>query len=364
MKISSFQLYSYSLPLIHEITIHEKKMQKREGIILQLTSTHGVSGFGEMAPLPGLSHETLAQAQQQITTLKNFFLTEEIPEHIEFLDGQCQKWLDHLGLFPSVQFAIEMAALNLLANSRPMPLNHLLSTTNHDQIRINGLLLQNSKENLVREAKKLLSEGFINIKLKVGGNIDEDIKKVLAINKALNGRAMLHLDANQSWNPGDAIKFGNKVGCAAAVYIEEPFKEINKVPEFFEETLIPVAFDETVAKIDLNEIAHIEGVDIIVLKPMILGGIEKTKQLMENAKKKAISTVVSSSFESAIGILTLAHLVGTSARDQFAGLDTLKCFERNLLKDELRIQHAKIDLRNRHIDAKAIRFDRLTEIQT
>ena len=84
--------------------------------------------------------------------------------------------------------------------------------------------------------------------------------------------------------------------------------------------------------------------ETVVLKPMILGGFEKTNQMIQEAHMYGLDTVISSSFESSLGLSALAHLVGSSIRDQGAGLDTLKWFEKNLSKEKIAIQKGKIDL--------------------
>src|SRR5215471_7405219 len=52
MKIIDVQWRSYRLPLLNSFTTAHGVMTAREGIIVQLTTERGISGIGEIAPLP------------------------------------------------------------------------------------------------------------------------------------------------------------------------------------------------------------------------------------------------------------------------------------------------------------------------
>ena len=363
MKIVGIDIYQYYLPLNFPLYVRGKKLDKREGLLIHFQSDQKAEGFGEIAPLPGVNHESVEEARQQIQRFKLHLLNQMIPHHIEKLNGKFSTWLDPFNLKPSVRCGIEMAVLNLMANAHQMSLSQLLSSSSHDHICLNGLV-EGSQEEVEHQVTQLMKDGFTAIKLKVGGHVDDDIKKIKTVNQIIDGRAILHLDANQQWDFDQAIEFGKKIGPATTDYIEEPFRDLSRIPEFFQETLIPVALDESITHKDFDEIKSIEGVDFLILKPTVLGGIEKTWNLMNEAKKFGLETIISSSFESSVGILTLAQLAGTSSHHNMAGLDTLKYFQKNLLKDELITQKGKIYLADQTIKTQNICFHLLTKSST
>jgi O-succinylbenzoate synthase len=85
------------------------------------------------------------------------------------------------------------------------------------------------------------------------------------------------------------MQFGKHVSCAAIEYIEEPFADLTRISEFFQETLIPVALDESMGSLTFAEVKAMDGVDYVVLKPMMLGGMEKTWQMMRDARAVAVA---------------------------------------------------------------------------
>lgn len=361
MKLVDIACYRYALPLKYPLALPKVEIKQRAGVIIKITSEAGISAFGEAAPLDGFSAETIDEVIERLPVLDNWLRHHEVPDGIERLKGKLFVWLEPLNLPASLHFAVEMACLNLAANSRRQPLFRLISNHTRGHIRVNGLLT-GSRAEVAAQAQALLDAGFRALKLKVGGDIKEDAERVRAVNAVIAGKAILHLDANQGWAVEDAIAFGNDIGCAAVDYIEEPFKESEEIPRFFNETFIPAALDETVLTTPFERIKSIEGVDVLVLKPTLLGGIEKTWKLIEAARAQAIVPIVSSAFESSLGVLTLANIAGGSARDTSSGLDTLKWFKKDLLKEPIPLENGTIDISCRRVEDADINYDCLTPI--
>ncbi|MCK5081788.1 MAG: o-succinylbenzoate synthase [Candidatus Omnitrophica bacterium] len=363
MKIISAVVYQYSLELVQPLVLRGATLNNRDGLVLHLKSDEGSEGFGEIAPLPGFSRETLDEARDQMLALRFALCEQDIPEKIRKLNGAFDRWLENSTLTPSVRFGVEAAVLGLLANAKNVSLGKLTSKQLHPTVRIAGLL-SGPADTLATSTKNLLDEGFTELKLKVGEDPGEAVNKVKIVNDVAYGKALLHLDVNQAWDFDSAVAFGKEIGCAAVSYIEEPFKDTTRIPEFFDETLIPVALDESIQRLTFDEIRSISGVDILVLKPTILGGIERTLAIIDQAKSCAIEVSISSSFESSLGISTLVNLAGTSPHNiTAAGLNTLKWFKNDILNTPVRLENGAITVNQRAILSKDINFSLLRELK-
>jgi len=361
VKIAAFDVYQYSLDLNYPLTVRGQQLKNRQGLIIHLKSEQGEEGFGDVAPLPAFSLETLSETIDQIPSLRSKICDQSVPDKLTKFNGQFDQWLDPFNLKPSLRFGFESAVLHLLSNAQHRALYKLIPATTSHQVRISGLLT-GPKDQLIKQTNTLIDQGFTELKLKVGGDIDEDIEKVLIVNDAAYGKVLLHVDANQMWNYDQAVAFGKAIGCGAVSYIEEPFKDTSLIPEFFDQTLIPVALDESVKDLPLEEIKSISGVDTIVLKPTMLGGIEKTLQLMTQAENFALDAVISSSLESSIGVWILANIVEASSHNTAAGLDTLKWFKSDVLKQPIVIENGTINIDKQSIQKTDINFDLLTKL--
>jgi L-fuconate dehydratase len=79
-----------------------------------------------------------------------------------------------------------------------------------------------SDEKLTRLAKQAIAEGFTQIKLKVGADLQDDVRRFRAARSAVGGELRIAIDANQRWNVGEAIDWVKALGEFEPYWIEEP----------------------------------------------------------------------------------------------------------------------------------------------
>ncbi|REL27438.1 L-fuconate dehydratase [Thalassotalea euphylliae] len=79
-----------------------------------------------------------------------------------------------------------------------------------------------SDEKLARLAKEALDQGFKHIKLKVGVDLNDDIRRCSIAREVVGDEVKLMIDANQNWEVDQAIKWVNQLAAAKPWFIEEP----------------------------------------------------------------------------------------------------------------------------------------------
>jgi len=77
-------------------------------------------------------------------------------------------------------------------------------------------------EKLRRLAQEAVDAGFDHIKLKVGRDLEDDIRRVRIAREVLGPNRKLMIDANQVWEVGQAIEWVNALAFANPWFIEEP----------------------------------------------------------------------------------------------------------------------------------------------
>ena len=88
MKIQAAYLKRYSVPLAQELTIKDNKIKNRTGALLFLTDDSGNTACGELAPLQSLHKESLDEAIDQLTKLKDNLIGISIPaKFTDFTEG-------------------------------------------------------------------------------------------------------------------------------------------------------------------------------------------------------------------------------------------------------------------------------------
>jgi L-fuconate dehydratase len=79
-----------------------------------------------------------------------------------------------------------------------------------------------SDEKLTRLARRAVAEGFTQIKLKVGADLADDVRRCRAARAAVGPGVRIAIDANQRWNVAEAISWTRALAEFDPYWIEEP----------------------------------------------------------------------------------------------------------------------------------------------
>ncbi|MFE8990158.1 L-fuconate dehydratase [Streptomyces collinus] len=79
-----------------------------------------------------------------------------------------------------------------------------------------------SDEKLTRLAKQAVADGFTQIKLKVGADLADDVRRMRTARAAVGEGIRIAIDANQRWNVGEAVEWTNALAEFDPYWIEEP----------------------------------------------------------------------------------------------------------------------------------------------
>ncbi len=275
MKLQSLSLHPYQFLIVDGL--------KRFGVLVQLIDENERVGWGDIAPLPVRSCETLEEAFFQLNLNMQKILS------MEWLESTCLQELAALKLFPSVLFGLESALFSLLTpiSKFTIPVSAFLMGTPQD---------------ILKQAALRSAEGYTTAKLKVSGLSFAEAEKVV---HALKDQFCLRIDVNRAWSVEDALAFFAQFPFDAFDYVEEPFNN----PQDLEKFPLPLAVDESFPEaLSLQQLESLPTLKALIYKPSIQGGTVGYAPLQQWANQRGISIVLSSSFESAIGHIQLAHL--------------------------------------------------------
>jgi len=361
MKIVDARLFQYRLPLARPLILKSHRVMAREGLVVQLTDQDSHVGWGEIAPLPGFSAETLSEARDSAIRFLRNLRSRDLPEAGSLLEMGIGLLTDDQ-VPPSVACGVETAIMNFSAHWRGVEPRHLFDPSAPNSIPINGLLT-GSKEEVVAQARQMTSSGYEALKIKVGSeSVAKEIDKVKSVRTIIPPHTKLRLDANQAWGFDTAVLFGKSVSHLDIEYIEEPLADSRRLEQFHEQTGLAYAVDESVTAMSPERLAPAKGLVAIILKPTILGGLAVTWRFVRHAKEIGLKPVVSSAFESSIGLLALANLACATAPTIACGLDTASWFADDLLVNPVRTADGRLHLADYSIDCMAVRRELLVEI--
>lgn len=330
-------------------------LKKRSGYIIQITASENygdeeeIIGIGEVSPLPGFHTETLEEVRQQLQILQKIFSSSATriafnPHSVLSMNGSLTEYLSSIGqeLYPSVRVGLEMAILSISSQAvnETIPQAILLYSPYYDSSKKISSVPVNS---LVTRGSSASSESisFPSTKVKVGGkrDIDDDVDSILEALESSKARG----DANRAWNKSDADLFVNKLKQRIKYdqtieFIEEPlaksndsYSHIDTLESWYHETgnVVKYALDETLADLVLDGGSDglllieqmlvsrkLEGCAAFVLKPSLLG-LETSFRIAMLLRNTDIDAVLSSTFESGVGLSHYAFL--SAASDAISG---------------------------------------------
>lgn len=326
MIIQHYKLFQYQIPLDTLLPVGKQRIDCRHGVVIvieadfegvinpvcvEVSPLSGLDIYGQ--PLTGFSQESLSQVID--------YLKAELPNLLGE-QSELLLQLSHCCLLPSVSFGLSLLHAKL----------HQKIGMRQASLHTVPLIYQASGEPLpLVHAKVAALDASVNaVKVKVGQtDLESDIKLIHAI-LAAKPNLKLRLDANRSFSLDDAITFAACIPKEAIEYIEEPCQCPSDNPAFFEALGIPYALDESLNSPQYQ--FNIQpGLVALVIKPMLLGSIEKLSELIDTAHSHGVRCILSSSLEASLGIQDLSNLAATLTPDEIPGIDTLKAFSQDLV---------------------------------
>lgn len=297
--------YRYTIPVETGVILRHRRLKQREGLLIELRE-NGNSGWGEIAPLPEFSQESLETAEQQLRTWLTAWLAgKSLPP-------------DHY--VPSVAFGVSCALAELndelgqSANYRTAPLCY------GDPDELYARLAQMTGEKVA--------------KMKVG--LYEANRDGLIADMFLTAipDLKLRLDANRAWNVEKAAQFATKISEQnknRIQFVEEPCRTPELSIQFAAEHNLAIAWDETMREpgVFAKKSSHLTA---FIIKPTLIGSLQKCIKLIEYAHQQGIIAVISSSIESSLALTQLARFAQQYTPNTIPGLDTLNLMHVQLLR--------------------------------
>ncbi|MBL0143196.1 MAG: o-succinylbenzoate synthase [Betaproteobacteria bacterium] len=266
----------------------------RRGAWLRAGNDAGHVGLGEAAPLEPLdSPEALARAIEE---------------------------------GPFREAAFDLASLDLEGQRIGRPVSFLLSDAPRSRVSVNALLFSTGAEATAAEAARAVGEGYRSVKLKVASATPgEDIARIMAVRERVGAAVAIRIDANGAWDEATALHVLNAVEGCNIEYVEDPVAGDSR--PVGRRTNIPVAADVRTLE-DGWRVMRERGADVLVLKPMALGGVRATRELACAAIDAGIGVVITSVFDTAVGVAGALHLAASLPGPERAhGLATVGLLE-------------------------------------
>jgi L-fuconate dehydratase len=146
-----------------------------------------------------------------------------------------------------------------------------------------------SDEKLQRLAQEAVTDGFSQIKLKVGANVEEDVRRMRLARDVVGPDIRIAVDANQRWDVGAAVEWMKRLAAFDPYWIEEPTSPddiLGHARIRREVSPIKVATGEHVAnRVVFKQLLQADAVDVVQIDAARVGGINENLAILLLAAK-------------------------------------------------------------------------------
>ena len=295
---------------------------ERESLIVTVRGESGATGFGEAAPLPGMSIDDLDDAVRACEVL-----AARLPFEIA-MPGHATSIADRITAAPASRFAIETALLSAIAQTRGTSVASLFNALPQAELESAAVV------DTEAEARDAVARGIRCLKIKMSAT---ELARVQRIAKAAPS-ARLRIDANRGWPVDETMSLLAALAELPIEYVEEPCLDAARLlanPDL----PVKLALDESLGDLDragLDRALSSPLLAAIILKPTLLGGFGRCIDLAQRAHAHGVAPIVSHALEGPIGTAACRELARAIGADMPVGLGrhpALESFERHVVRD-------------------------------
>jgi len=309
-----------NIPLLEPFAIATGSVSSARNVLITIGLQDGSVGYGECAPFPpstGESQDTALAAAQGC---------------IDLLMGQdAANWRQLAKMIHSMYYAqatvcagIEMALLDALTRSYGIPLYVFFGGAS-SAVETDLSIPIVPPEHGYELAQAAVKQGIHSIKVKVGGDLRDDVARVEAIREGALGLG-LTLDANQGYTANQALLCLEALDGSdiRPLLMEQPVHkdDYEGLRYVTEHTSVPVAADESASNAaSVARLIKMGAVNVVNIK-LMKAGIVEALDIAALCRATNTQLMIGAMIESRLAIAAAAHFVAGLGGFSFIDLDT------------------------------------------
>jgi L-fuconate dehydratase len=210
--------------------------QQRGSMLIGLDVEHAVSNLGEiyqllssdsqlrwLGPEKGVVHLAMAAVMNAMWDLAARMANKPLWRLLaEMPPKDLVKTLDFRYLTDAITPEEAVIMLTEMQGTRTDRINQLVNRGGYPCYTTSAGWLGYSDEKLRRLLNEAVGQGYKHIKLKVGSNLDDDIRRLSIAREVIGWDTNLMIDANQVWDVPEAIEWMKELAAFKPLWIEEP----------------------------------------------------------------------------------------------------------------------------------------------
>jgi L-alanine-DL-glutamate epimerase-like enolase superfamily enzyme len=319
VRISAARSRRVRVPLSRPYAIAAGGIEAAELVVLELATDAGAVGYGHAAPAPAVTGETAAAAAQELAPERCAWLLGRAAAEVALLLGE----LDAHVAGPAAHAAVDAALHDLWGKRVGLPLVEVLGGVRRGLPTSITIGVKPADATLA-EAAEYVARGFTVLKVKVGLDVDEDVRRLERLRARFGPALVLRADANQGYDLAALMAFAPAMDALGIELLEQPCRPadddgLRALPAALRRRLVA---DESVRDAaDLRRLGGAGAFGGINVKLMKCGGIAPALELARAAERAGLGVMWGCNDESAVGIAAALHAALASSATRWIDLD-------------------------------------------
>ena len=266
---------------------------KTESILVSAKSSTENIGYGEGCPRSYVTNESVDTALNFIRDYKNQILGIST---LQDLKSFIERNKDIIDINPAAWCAVELALLDLLGKESQQSVEKLLQLPKlRSEFKYTAIIGDWEVNTTKLFFEKFLSMGFKDFKLKLSGDLNQDLSKIKLLRQVKRGDITIRVDANKLWgNSEQAFSYLNNLEYQF-FSVEEPLGKFSyrALIELSEKLGTKIILDESFRKIE--DLAKLQNsIDNFILNIRIskMGGILRSLDIAKKAAEKGFDLIL------------------------------------------------------------------------
>jgi len=168
------------------------------------------------------------------------------------------QWVGRAGITTLAHAALDVALWDLKAKAAGVPLWQLLGGAVRERVRAYNTdigWLSIADDALVAGAAGAVEQGFSGVKIKVGSEVERDLRRLAAVRRAIGPDVTLAIDGNGKWDLPTCLRFCRAAEAHDVYWFEEPlwYDDVEGHARLARATAIPIALGEQLYTTDAFE---------------------------------------------------------------------------------------------------------------
>jgi L-alanine-DL-glutamate epimerase-like enolase superfamily enzyme len=323
----------FSLPLDRPLSTAHAEITEREGFLVTVDATDVTA----RAP-PGEGGSTAAHGLGEATPLPGW--TESLDECEAALDGVDDPVGDLDALPPAARHGVSLALLDARARAASEPLYRYLGRDERvDSVPVNATVGDGPPAETAAAVESAVDAGFPAVKVKVGARSPSADRDRLAAAREACPDVELRVDANGAWDRETARLAVEALAPLDVAYVEQPLPADDlEGNASLAGGDVGVALDEGLYEHGFDA-ALSAGVDVLVLKPMAMGGPDLAVEAAVLARGAGVDPVVTTTVDGAVARAAAVHAAAAVPDVRACGLATGDRITADLLHDPAPVEN-------------------------